>query len=61
MIKRRKMPVRERDQFVSLWLTSGPNRLRCRQSTEIDIDKRLNTLLKSLHSQGKALAFKPRG
>lgn len=57
-----KFYVREsgRGEFIHDWLTAGPSRFRSGKTHEIDIEKRLTTVLEALHKETNIVKFKPR-
>jgi hypothetical protein len=58
MIKRRHVKVyRDTTHFISSWLTASPSELR---SSEINMEKRLTTILEALGKEKNVLKFKPK-
>ena len=45
--------VKDWTKFVQNWLSAGPYQLRSGMSMEINMDKRLDTVLKALHKEDK--------
>jgi hypothetical protein len=60
------MFYRDKRRFLSTWLSADSSKLRTSRSAELDVEKRLKTLLDALSREdpvvknGKVLRLKPR-